>query len=278
MTETRLATAQGPADTAPVLESTARCAPLPGRAILAITGPDRLTFLQGLVTNDVRRLADSGIIYAAMLTPQGKFLADFFLVAAPDAIWLDTDAALADDLRKRLTLYTLRSKVEITPVALPVTGGIGPIPAGALADPRHPEMGWRLYGTEIEQGAPIDWDARRVAACVPETGSELVPGDSFILEFGFERLGGVDFRKGCYVGQEVTARMHHKTELRKGLAVVAIEGVAEAGCEITTPEGRAAGMLGTVAGDRGLAWLRFDRATGEMIAGPARLRMIGKPD
>ncbi len=260
----------------PVLDPAAHCAPLAGRVVLQVTGPERLAFLQGVVTNDVKRVERDGIAYAAMLSPQGKFLADFLMVAGPETIWLDTDAALAEDLLKRLSLYKLRSKVEIVLVDLPVTAGVGPGPEGALADPRHADMGWRLYGHALTQGEPVDWDARRVAAGVPVAGRELQPGDSFILEFGFERLGGVDFRKGCYVGQEVTARMHHKTELRKGLAIVSVEGPAEEGAELVTPEGRAAGVLGTVAGERALAWLRFDRAEGELQAGAARLRVLSR--
>lgn len=254
------------------IETDTRCAPAPGRAVLRIDGPERLAFLQGLVTNDVNRLATTGIVYAAMLTPQGKFLADFFLVAQGDGVLVDTDAALVDDLQKRLTLYRLRSKVTIERMDMPVTRGIGPAPEAALADPRHPAMGWRLYGESLQQGEPIDWDARRVRACVPETGAELVVGDSYILEQGFDRLNGVDFRKGCYVGQEVTARMHHKTELRKGLVQVAIDGAAEPGTEITTEDGKPAGVLHTRAGDRALAWLRHDRATGPMRAGDAVVR------
>ncbi|MCC5989269.1 MAG: folate-binding protein YgfZ [Pararhodobacter sp.] len=262
----------------PALDAAAQCAPVRGRALFRITGPDRLAFLQGMVTNDVNRLPEKNILYAALLSPQGKYLADFFLVAQGDAVLLDTDAALSDDLERRLSLYKLRSKVEIARADLPVTRGIGPAPAGALADPRHGDMGWLLYGAALSQGEAVDWDARRVAAGVPETGSELIPGESFILEYSFERLGGVDFRKGCYVGQEVTARMRHKSELRKGLAVVEIEGDAGPGEEITTEKGRPAGRLGTVAGNRALAWLRLDRADGELAAGKARLRMIERRD
>lgn len=252
-------------------ESEIRCAPAPNRAILKIDGPDRLAFLQGLVTNDVNKLASQGIIYAAILSPQGKFLADFFLVAADDSILLDTDATQADDLVKRLTLYKLRSKATIERVDMAVTRGIGPAPEGALNDPRHPDMGWRLYGKSLEQGEPVDWDARRVRACIPETGAELTPGESYILEHGFERLNGVDFRKGCYVGQEVTARMHHKTELRKGLVRVKVEGTTEPGIPITTEDDKAAGTLYTRAGDHALAWLRHDRVKGPLRAGQAVL-------
>ena len=253
------------------LDPQTRCAPAPERAVLRITGPDRTGFLQGLVSNDMSRLAAQGIVYAAMLTPQGKYLADFFLVAEDDAVLLDVAAPLAEDLARRLTLYKLRAKVEISPAELAVTRGIGPAPKGALNDPRHPDMGWRLYGAALEQGEAVDWDALRVEAMVPETGIELIPGESYILEQGFARLAGVDFRKGCYVGQEVTARMHHKTELRRGLVRVRIEGQAPVGSEISSADGKPAGTLFTQAGGRALAWLRHDRAEGPMRAGAAVL-------
>ena len=117
----------------------------------------------------------------------------------------------------------------------------------------------------------IDWDALRVEACVPESGIELVPNDTYILEAGFERLSGVDFKKGCYVGQEVTARMKHKAELRKGLALVEVDGSAPVGTEIIA-NGKPAGRLFTQSGGLGIAWLRFDRATDKMQADSAVLR------
>lgn len=252
-------------------EPETRCAPAPCRAVIRISGPDRIAFLQGLVTNDVNRLAAQKILYAAILTPQGKFLADFFLVDQGDAVLMDVDKAQVDDLLKRLMLYRLRSKVTIEQTDIGVTRGVGAAPEGALADPRHPDMGWRLYGDAQAQGDPIDWDARRVAALVPEIGAELVPGESYILEQGFQRLAGVDFRKGCYVGQEVTARMHHKTELRKGLVRVRVDGPAGPGTPITTDDGKPAGTLYTRAGDLALAWLRHDRAEGALRAGDAVL-------
>ena len=123
--------------------------------------------------------------------------------------------------------------------------------------------------------APLDPErltARRVEVGAPETGVELIPEESYILEMGFERLNGVDFRKGCYVGQEVTARMKHKTELRKGLIRVEVEGAAPVGSAILA-DGKPAGVLYTQAGGRGIAWLRHDRAEGTLTAGTARLRL-----
>lgn len=239
------------------------------RSVIRVTGEDAAEFLQGLVTNDTRRLKD-GLVYAAILTPQGKYLADFFLVPEGDAILIDVAEPLAAGLLQRLSMYKLRSKVSLEMTDISVSRGVGAVPAGAFADPRHPNLGWRAY--DGQRGDDTDWTALHVALGVPQSGVELTP-DSFILEMGFERLNGVDFRKGCYVGQEVTARMKHKTELRKGLARVAIDGPAEPGTEIIA-DGKPAGTLHSRAGDRALAYLRFDRASGEMSAGEARVTLL----
>lgn len=241
------------------------------RSLFRITGEESRDFLQNLVTNDVAGLKD-GLVYAALLSPQGKYLADFFLVPHGDAVLLDVKSDLAADLLRRLTMYKLRSKVVIDEIDLPVTRGLGDTPQGAFADPRDPALGWRAYGEAGGEPA-TDWDAIRVARLVPETGIELRPNETYVLETGFERLRGVDFRKGCYVGQEVTARMKHKTEFKKGLARVSVEGVAETGTEITA-DGKPAGVLHTRAGDEAIAYLRFDRAGGEMVAGDARITRL----
>ena len=243
-----------------------------GRSVLRVSGADRESFLQGLVTNDVRRLK-AGIVYAALLGPQGKYLADFFLIPDGDAILIDVATPLAEGLARRLSLYRLRADVRIEPSALHARRGLGAPPAGAFSDPRHPALGWRSYGDMPGTAPVIDWDALRVMHLIPESGVELIPDDSYVLEMGFERLNGVDFRKGCYVGQEVTARMKHKTELRKGLAQVEIDGEAAPGTPILTPEGREAGQLLTRSGDRALAHIRFDRAEGDLHAGAARVRV-----
>ncbi|TNE64460.1 MAG: folate-binding protein [Rhodobacteraceae bacterium] len=237
------------------------------RKVIEITGEDRLHFLQGLITNDVKRLED-GAVYAALLTPQGKFIVDFFLVPEGEAILMDVPASEAEMLMKRLTMYKLRAKVALALTDRPVSRGPGTAPDGAVQDPRAPEMGWRAYDGRPSEEA--DWDAIRVALCIPEFGAELTP-DTFILEAGFERLHGVDFKKGCYVGQEVTARMKHKTELRKGLTTVDIEGHAPIGTEIVTEGGKTAGTLFTQSGGRAIAYLRFDRAKGVLRAGEATL-------
>ncbi|MFT4012382.1 MAG: folate-binding protein [Paracoccus sp. (in: a-proteobacteria)] len=240
------------------------------RRILAVSGEDRVAFLQGLVTNKVGERP----AWAALLTPQGKYLADFLVVPQQARLLIDVDARLAEDLGRRLSMYRLRSRVGIEATDLAVARGTGERPDGAIMDPRHQALGWRLYGSEGDDGT--DWDAIRVAHCIPESLIELIPNETFILEAGFERLHGVDFRKGCYVGQEVTARMKHKTELRKGLVTVGIQGAAPIGTPILMPDGREAGVLFTQSGGRAIAHMRFDRMGpfaegGGLTAGDARI-------
>lgn len=239
------------------------------RTVLALTGTDRVAFLQGLVTNNVDRPAGS-IVYAALLTPQGKFIADFLVVIEADRLLVDVAASHAAALAQRLSMYRLRADVQIAETGLVVSRGTGPAPDGALADPRHPALGWRLYG-DADLSDTTDWQAMRVAHVVPETGIELT-ADTYVLEAGFERLHGIDFKKGCYVGQEIAARMKHKTELKKGLAQVRVTGRAAPGDEITS-DGKPAGTVHTVSGDLALAYLRYDRATG-MTAGDAGLELV----
>lgn len=242
------------------------------RRIFQITGADALPFLQGLTSNDVLPLAKApGIVWTALLTPQGKYLADFFVVNTGEMLLLDINESLADTTLRRLTMYKLRSDVAFGPSALVAIRGLGETPADALADPRHEALGWRAYGS-LGNAPQIDWDAIRVAHVIPESGIELIPDDSYLLENGFERLHGVNFRKGCYVGQEVTARMKHKTELRKGLTRVTIDGKAPVGTDVLAAD-KVVGRLFTQSGTHALAHLRLDQAKGVMTAGSARITL-----
>ena len=243
----------------------------PSRRILRISGTANRDFLQGLITNDITRI-DAGLVYAALLSPQGKYMADFFLTADGDDVLLDADAAQADMLAQRLTMYKLRADVQIAVTDLQLHRGLGQGPEDGMADPRHEALGWRAYRDTPQNDDQTDWNALYVTHMIPQSGVELTP-DTFILEIGFERIHGVDFRKGCYVGQEVTARMKHKTELRKGLAKVSVHGDAATGTPITVGD-KPAGTLLTRAGDQALAYLRFDRATGEMTADAATVMRI----
>jgi folate-binding protein YgfZ len=239
------------------------------RRIVRVTGKDALTFLQGMVSNDVLPLSKGpGLVWAALLTPQGKYLADFFVANTGTDLLIDLPEGMADSTLQRLGMYRLRADVQMTPTQMAVRRGLGAPPEGALPDPRHPDMGWRAYGLAGEE--TVDWDAIRVRHLIPESGIELVPGESYLLETGFDRLHGVDFRKGCYVGQEVTARMKHKTELRKGLVRVRVSEPVPVGTPILA-EGKEAGTLYTQAGGEGIAYLRFDRSAGPLMAGPAEV-------
>lgn len=241
------------------------------RTVLRVSGAGTHDFLQDLVTNDLGGL-QNGLVYAALLSPQGKYLADFLIVPdGADAVLIDVDHALAPALAQRLSMYKLRRKLTIEPTDRRVTRGTGTPPAGAFADPRDATLGWRGY--DGQTGDTADWDAIHVAAVIPRSGIELGP-DSYILEAGFERLNGVDFRKGCYVGQEVTARMKHKTTLRKGLARVRVDGTAPVGSEIVAG-GKPVGTLFSQSGGQGIAYLRFDRAGLDMEAGTARVHYDG---
>ena len=245
------------------------------RAVLSVTGGDAERFLQDLITSDLSR-AKEGCVYAALLSPQGKYLFDFFVYPTEGGHLLDVAADRAQALAQRLAMYRLRAKVDITASPLKVVLGQGELPESAVPDPRSAALGWRMLteAPEASGWSRAEYDAIRVADSVPETGIELIPEESYILEAGFERLNGVDFRKGCYVGQEVTARMKHKTELRKGLVRVSVEGETNGpGSEITVGD-KTAGTLFTRAGDEAIAHLRFDRAEGEMHCGEAVVRRV----
>lgn len=246
---------------------------LTDRTVLRLSGGDVRSFLQNLVTNDVD-IGAGEIVYAALLTPQGKYLSDFFISRDGEAWALDVDAAQAQGLVQRLSMYKLRADVAIAADPRSVWR-LWDTDMG-LADPRHEALGRLYYSAAAPEYTPVDaghWDALRVAHLIPQAGQELQVDDSYILEMAFERLNGVDFRKGCYVGQEVTARMKHKTSLRKGLARVAIDGSAAAGDAITLG-GKSVGVLHTIAGDQGIAYLRFDRAGAGMQAGEAAITRI----
>jgi folate-binding protein YgfZ len=237
------------------------------RKILRLQGDGAAEFLQSLVTNDVTGVAD-GLVYAALLTPQGKYLADFFLKADDGDILIDLPTALADMVAARLRMYILRKPLKLLETDITVARGTGSAPAGALPDPRHPALGWRAYGPKAGDDG-TDWTALRIAHIIPDYGAELSP-DSFILEHGFDRLNGVDFKKGCYVGQEVTARMHHKTDLRKGLARVELDAPIAAGTPITSGD-KEVGIITTSHDKSALAYVRFDRIAEDMRVGPARI-------
>ena len=231
------------------------------RKVFRFSGTDARKFLQNLITNDVNRL-DTGPVYSALLTPQGKFIADFFLIPDGNDILMDVDTDAAATLIPRLNMYKLRADVTISETDLIVSRGLNDAPEGAFADPRDSNLGWRYYGAEDQATDAVDWDALRVDHKIPEMGREL-DAESYILEMGFEGLNGVDFRKGCYVGQEVTARMKHKTELRKGLVRLVADADIPENADVVS-NGKVIGRTHTSAGNRALAYVRYDRADGDI--------------
>ncbi len=240
------------------------------RIVLAITGKDAQRFLQDLVTNEIESMGQEAV-YAALLSPQGKYLFDFFVLRSGTGFWLDVKADRAEALGQRLAMYRLRADVGIADAGVAVAQVLGqrPMAARVVADPRHADLGWRVYGAGSE---PVDLTALRLRLAVPETGIELIADETYILEAGFERLNGVSFKKGCYVGQEVTARMKHKTELRKGLVRVRVSVPVPVGTAVLA-DGVEIGTLYSNAGGYGLAQMRLDRPMHAMTAGDAEITL-----
>ena len=234
------------------------------RIVLCVSGSDAKSFLQNLVTNDVNNLKNN-IIYSALLTPQGKLVTDFFLVDAGQNVFIDVNSKASDTLLKLLSLYKLRAEIIIEKTDLKVSLGINNKPLNGLDDPRHPKMGWRYYGNEDLSEKNINWEKMRIENLIPEFCKEL-SNDSYILEYGFEKLNGVDFKKGCYVGQEVTARMKHKSKLKKGLALVETTGSVPFDTPIKA-NNKIVGKVFSSSKNQALAYLRFEFASQKMMAG-----------
>jgi hypothetical protein len=244
---------------------------LDDRGVLRVAGPDSASFLQGLVTNDVEKLPDGQWRYAALLTPQGKILFDF-LVLRESAVGflIDLPADKAPELAKRLRFYKLRADVTVTDetAALAVVAA----PQGEPADPRAPGLGARRIVARAAAPAPdaqtrAAYDARRIALATPLGGADFPYGEIFPHDANMDLNNGVDFAKGCYVGQEVVSRMKHRGAIRKRIARVRLDGPAPApGAAILDGE-LAVGNLGTSAGENALALLRLDRAEEAAKAG-----------
>ncbi|MCG8561545.1 MAG: folate-binding protein YgfZ [Hyphomicrobiales bacterium] len=245
-------------------------AELTDRGVIRVAGPDAPGFLQGLVTNDVEQATDSGAVYTGLLTPQGKILFDFFLVREGDGFLLDCARPVVADLVKRLTFYKLRAAVDLADESgeRTVLAAWNGVPAAGdgwvvFADPRVAALGHRLI---VPAGANADatateaeYHAHRIALGVPEGGRDYAFGDTFPHEAGFDQLGGVDFDKGCFVGQEVVSRMEHRGTARKRVVPIEGAGTLDAGAEITA-DGAPIGTVGSVADARALALVRLDRA------------------
>ena len=234
------------------------------RALIRVGGEDAAKFLQALITCDVDHLAPGQAHFGALLTPQGKILFDFFVVRSEDGFLVDVDARMRDDLVKRLNFYKLRAKVEIAPAgeAMQVFAvWDGEAQGGGIAfpDPRLSEMGTRFYGEAAPQGEEADYDAHRLVLGMPEGGVDYAYGDTFPHEALMDQFDGVDFAKGCYVGQEVVSRMQHRGTARRRIVIVTADGALPPEGSDLLADGKPAGRLGTVSGRTGLALVRIDR-------------------
>ena len=212
------------------------------RSFIRLSGDDRIPFLQGILTQDVTKLPEAHIQFAALLSPQGKLLHDMFLIDAGDHLIIDTDAANAPTLLKRLTMYKLRAKVTIEPTDTPTF-------TTALPDPRHPNL-------------PPRYDPRstihdpRILLGIPEFATDIQPDTITAMDAGYDLLNAISFTKGCYVGQEVTARMHYKNIARKGFFLVDAAAPLRIGAPIVA-DGRTIGTVTSAAEKTGLAFLKF---------------------
>ena len=245
------------------------------RGVVAVGGPDAETFLNDLVTADISRAGPGQAVFAALLTPQGKILFDFIVLRDSDRFLFDLPRGLAADFAKRLGFYRLRAKVTVDDVSadtrvLAVWGpqGVPHIDGVAAPDPRLAALGWRvivpadqppvLHG--FGEATEADYDAHRIALGVPEGGIDFAFGDAFPHDTDMDQLAGVDFGKGCYIGQEVVSRMEHRGTARRRFVVAHAAGVLPAAGTEVTAGGKALGTLGSSAGGDGLALVRLDRA------------------
>jgi folate-binding Fe-S cluster repair protein YgfZ len=250
-------------------------APLPSRALIAVSGLDWRDFLQGLITQDVETLQAGEARFGALLTPQGRLLYDLFVVGREEGCWLDVLAEHRAAILQRLTMYRLRAKVELvaddTPVSILFGPDVDPGP-GFVPDPRLPTLGWRGYGASAPEGATVADEAVRDAAKL----ALGVPGPA---DWGSDKTYpiGIDFQKGCFVGQETTSRMKRRGQIKSRMLPIAFDGPAlTAGAEVLAGTLRAGEVLSVGAG-RAMALLRLDRAEGQALTVDGRPVTLERP-
>lgn len=236
---------------------------LEDRAIITLSGPERHSLLQGIITNNTDKLNEKEALYAALLTPQGKYLFDFFLVEVGNIIYLDCEKETLHKLFQRLLMYRLRSNVEIIDQSdnFKVISSQEKQEGMSFIDPRNPELGYRTYTENLPEGEKInDYHARRIHLGIAEGTHDFIPEKSIILEGHFEDLNGVDFEKGCYVGQEVIARMKYRGKIKKQMFPVKLSGEPPVfGSDIIDDNDRKIGDIRSSFGDRAIALFRIDK-------------------
>ena len=258
-----------------------KIAALPGRAALAVTGEDRVGFLQGLVSNDVAEVAPGRAVWAALLTPQGKWLADFFINSDGERLLLDCERAQLPMLRQRLSRYRLRSRVALSDAELHVyvawdgdTVAAEPDVMGIVArDPRLPEAGWRVLSLDPipTNATEAEWDLHRLDLGLPDGSRDMESEKSVLLEAGFDELNGVSWIKGCFMGQELTARTKYRGLVKRRLVPVRIDGAVPAPGSPVMHNGREVGTMRSANGQRGMALLRLEALEGALTSGEAAI-------
>jgi hypothetical protein len=233
---------------------------LKDRSLILISGDDAEKFLENIVTCRVAGMAINAMAFGALLTPQGKIMFDFFILRREDGFLFDLPADIAEEFAKRMTFYKLRAKVDISSMdQLSVTALWGDNNDTGIEDPRLPTMGTRYYSDDLPESEDGNYDELRVANCMPEGGKDFEYGDAYPHETLMDQFGGVDFRKGCFVGQEVVSRMQHRGTVKKRIIMIRAEENLPPTGETILADGKPAGKLGTVCSTGGLALLRLDR-------------------
>jgi len=240
---------------------------LPGRGVIEIFGEDRAGFLQGLVSNDVSEAAPGRAVWAALLTPQGKWIADFFIFSDAGRLLLDCERQQTAMLAQKLSRFRLRSKVAVRDLSAEFSvhaawDGAPEPPAGAIAapDPRLPEAGWRILAAAPlpANATEVAWDLHRLSLGLPDGSRDMEAEKSVLLEAGFDELNGISWSKGCYLGQELTARTKYRGLVKRRLVPVEVEGELPPPGTPVMATGREVGSMRSGRGDRALALLRIE--------------------
>jgi folate-binding protein YgfZ len=247
---------------------------LPHRGVIAVSGHDRVSFLNGLVSNDVAKAAHGQAVWAAMLTPQGRYLTDFFIIYDEDRLLIDAAREKIAELLTKLTRFRLRADITLEDLSdslhvHAVWAGLPPEIPLTAPDPRLAEAGYRLLAdTILPQDATTDaYNAHRIALGLPDGPPDLEPEKTLLLEAGFDELNGVDWKKGCYMGQELTARTKYRGLVKRRLIPVSLESSAPPPGTPILADGAEAGTIRSSAGALALAMLRTDALTKPLIAG-----------
>lgn len=243
---------------------TTRIARLDSRALIRVSGPDARPFLHNLLTQDVETLTEGDLRFGALLSPPGRLLFDLFLRGEADAVLLDAAADRREALAQRLSMYRLRAQVTIEADDRPVFVSWPEVADGFIPDPRTPNLGGRRYGDIQTSADETDWHAHRLAVGVPDPATDAPSDKTYPIEADFDLLNGIDFQKGCFVGQETTSRMKRRGSIKTRMLPIAFDGPPPPfGAEVLNGDLRAGEVLSGHDG-AAMALLRLDRLEGAL--------------